>query len=168
MATNVDYSKTDEPLWAGAASALRINRRIENDEIPLFVQRCVLDATRWEVDGTRYEKWRAANGNENANKNGNGNGNGDGNGDNRAAEWRDKVVIPHLQQRFDGLELRDDDRLYGIRYDTEEEIDEQIDERFYNPQQLRGSMLAKCPGQRWLFALGCCRRYKPQERARLS
>jgi hypothetical protein len=24
-------------------------------------------------------------------------------------------------------------------------------------------MLAKCPGQRWLFALGCCRRYRPQE-----
>ena len=158
MATNVDCSKTDEPLYAGAASALRINRRIENDEIPLFVQRCVIDATCWEVDGTRYEQWRAEN----------GNGNGNGNGDNRAAEWRDEVVIPHLQQRFDGLELRDDDRLYGIRYDTEEEIDEQIDERFYSPEQLRGSMLAKCPGQRWLFALGCCRRYKPQERARLS
>jgi hypothetical protein len=38
---------------------------------------------------------------------------------------------------------------------------EEIDERFYDPQQLRGCMLAKCPGQRWLFALGCCRRYRP-------
>ncbi|MGA7075586.1 MAG: hypothetical protein WBZ42_03440 [Halobacteriota archaeon] len=142
MATNATSTQMGEPLYAGVAAALRINRRIENDEIPLFVQRCVIDATRWEVDGTRYDQWRAEN----------------GNGKVPAAEWRDKVVIPHLQQRFDGLELRDDDHLYGIRHDTVEEIDE----RFYNPQQLRGSMLAKCPGQRWLFALGCCRRYRPQ------
>ena len=149
-ATNVASVETGIPLYAGAASALRINRLIENDEIPLFVQRCIIDATRWEVDGTRYDHWRA--------ENGNGNSNGNGNGDNPAAEWRDEVVIPHLQQQFDGLELRDDDHLYGIRYDTEEEIGE----RFYNSQQLRGSMLAKCPGQRWLFALGCCRRYRSQ------
>jgi hypothetical protein len=160
MATNVASAETGIPLYAGAASALRINRRIENDEIPLFMQRCVIDATRWEVDGTRYDQWRA--------ENGNGNSNGNGNGDNPAAEWRDEVVIPYLQQQFEGLKLRDDDHLYGIRYDTEEQIDEQIDERFYNPQQLRGYMLAKCPGQRWLFALGCCRRHRPQQRSRLS
>jgi len=84
MATNVDCSKTDEPLYAGAASALRINRRIENDEIPLFVQRCVIDATCWEVDGTRYEQWRAEN----------------GNGTDHAVKWRDEVVTPYLQQRW--------------------------------------------------------------------
>ena len=142
MATNVTSTQLDEPLYPGVASALRINRRIENEEIPVFVRRCVIDATRWEVEGTRYDQWRAEN----------------GNGKGHAAEWREKVVIPHLQERFDGLELRDDDRLYGIRHETEEEIDE----RFYNPQQLRGCMLAKCPGQRWLFALGCCRRHRPQ------
>ncbi len=142
MATNVMSTKTDEQLYAGAASALRVNRRIEKDEIPLFVRRCVIDATRWEVDEMRYDQWHAHN----------------GNGKSPAAEWRDEVIIPHLQQRFDGLELRDDDHLYGVRQDTEEKIDE----RFYNPQQLRGCMLAKCPGQRWLFALGCCRRHRPQ------
>jgi len=141
MATNVTSIQSGEPRCAGSSSALRVNRRIENEEIPLFVQRCVVDATCWEVDGTRYDQWRAEN----------------GNGKVPAAEWRDKVVIPHLQERFDGLELRDDDRLYGIRQDTVEVIDE----RFYDPQQLRGCMLAKCPGQRWLFALGCCRRYRP-------
>ncbi|MGZ8876212.1 MAG: hypothetical protein ACXW1F_06985 [Halobacteriota archaeon] len=142
MATNVANIQTYEPLDAGTSSALRINRRIENKEIPLFIRRCVIDATRWEVDGTRYDQWRAENGNRKI----------------PAAEWREQVVIPHLQARFDGLELRDDDRLYGIRHDTAEEINE----RFYNPQQLRGAMLAKCPGQRWLFALGCCRRHRPQ------
>jgi hypothetical protein len=142
MATLAASEQTCEPLDAGTSSALRVNRRIEKDEIPLFVRRCVIDATRWEVDGARYEKWRAENGNGKA----------------PAAEWREKVVIPHLQERFDGLELRDDDRLYGIRQETAEEIDK----RFYNPQQLRGAMLAKCPGQRWLFALGCCRRHRPQ------
>jgi hypothetical protein len=129
-------------LCAGVASALRINRRIENDEIPLFMQRCVIDATRWEVGGTQYEQWCAEN----------------GNGKDPAVKWRDEVVTPYLQQRFDGLELRGDGHLCGIRHDT----DEEIDERFYDTQQLRGSMLAKCPGQRWLFALGCCRRYRPQ------
>jgi hypothetical protein len=142
VATNATSAQMGEQLDAGTASALRINRRIENDEIPLFMQRCVIDATRWEVDGTRYDQWQAQNGNENG----------------PAAEWRDHVVIPHLQERFDGLELRDNDRLYGIRHDALE----QIDERFYNPQQLRGAMLAKCPGQRWIFALGCCRRKRPR------
>jgi hypothetical protein len=142
MATNATSTQMGEPIDAGTASALRINRRIENDEIPLFMQRCVIDATRWEVDGTRYDQWRT--------QNGNGNG--------PAVEWRDQVVIPHLQEQFDGLELRDNDRLYGIRHDASE----QIDEHFYNPQQLRGAMLAKCPGQRWLFALGCCRRHRPK------
>jgi hypothetical protein len=60
--------------------------------------------------------------------------------------------MPYLQQRFDELELRGDGHLCGIRHDT----DEEIDESFYDTQQLRGFMLAKCPGQRWLFALGCC------------
>jgi len=143
MATNVTSTQTGELLCAGVAPALRINRRIENDEIPLFMQRCVIDATRWEVGGTRYEEWRAQN----------------GNAKDSAVKWRDEVVTRHLQQRFDGLELRCDGHLCGIRHDT----DEEIDERFYDTQQLRGSMLAKCPGQRWLFALGCCRRYRPHE-----
>ncbi|MGA3199789.1 MAG: hypothetical protein ABSD89_10345 [Halobacteriota archaeon] len=106
-------------MYAGLASALRINRRIENDEIPLFVQRCVIDATRWEVGGTQYEQWRAEN----------------GNGKDPAVKWRDEVVTPYLQQRFDGLELRGDGNLCDIRHDT----DEEIDERFYDTQQLGGS-----------------------------
>jgi hypothetical protein len=28
------------------------------------MQRCVIDATRWEVGGTQYEQWRAENGME--------------------------------------------------------------------------------------------------------
>jgi hypothetical protein len=143
MAKHVESINTCEPLDAGTSAALRINRRIENDEIPLFMRRCIIDATRWEVDGTRYDEWRSENGNAKI----------------PAAEWREQVVIPHLQERFDGLEVRDDDRIYGIRHDTAEEINEQ----FYNPQQLRGAMLAKCPGQRWLFALGCCRRNRPPQ-----
>jgi hypothetical protein len=143
MATIDANRETDEKLDAGTSAALRVNRRIQKDEIPLFMRRCIIDTTLWEVDGTRYDEWRAEN----------------GNGKVPAADWRDRVVIPHLQQRFDGLELRDDDRLYGIRNDTAEEINE----RFYNPQQLRGAMLAKCPGQRWLFTLGCCRRNRPPQ-----
>ena len=142
MATNVASTQTGGLLYAGVAWALRINRRIENDEIPLFMQRCVIDATRWEVCGTQYEQWRVEN----------------GNGKDPAVKWRDEVVTPYLQQRFDGLELRGDGHLCGIRHDA----DEEIDERFYDTQQLWGSMLAKCLGQRWLFALGCCRRYRPQ------
>jgi len=140
MATNVAGSVGPQPLDAGVASALRINRRIQNDEIPLFIRRCVIDTTRWEVNGTRYEQWRASN------------------RDCHASRWRDEVVIPHLQERFDGLLLREDDRLYGIKLDAKEEIDA----RFYNSDQLRGCMMAKCEGQRWLFALGCCRRHKPR------
>ena len=64
MATNVASTQTGGLLYAGVAWALRINRRIENDEIPLFMQRCVIDATRWEVGGTQYEQWRAENGME--------------------------------------------------------------------------------------------------------
>jgi hypothetical protein len=60
-----------------------------------------------------------------------------GNGKIPAAEWRQQVVILHLQQRFDGLELRDKASLYGIRHDTAKEINK----RFYNPQQLRGRCL---------------------------
>jgi hypothetical protein len=55
MPTNVASTQTGGLLYAGVASVLRINRRIENDEIPLFMQRCVIDATRWEVGGTQYE-----------------------------------------------------------------------------------------------------------------
>jgi hypothetical protein len=46
MATNVTSTQTGELLCAGVAPALRINRRIENDEISLFMQRCVIEATR--------------------------------------------------------------------------------------------------------------------------
>jgi hypothetical protein len=63
MATNVASTQTGGLLYAGVASALWINRRVETDEIPLFMQRCVIDATRWEVCGTQYEQWRAENGN---------------------------------------------------------------------------------------------------------
>ncbi|MGA8070403.1 MAG: hypothetical protein WB946_02730 [Halobacteriota archaeon] len=84
MATNVASTQTGGLLYAGVASALRINRRIENDEISLFLQRCVIDATRWELGGTQYEQWRAEN----------------GNGTDHAVKWRDEVVTPYLQQRW--------------------------------------------------------------------
>lgn len=84
MATNVASTQTGGLLYAGVASALRINRRIENDEISLFLQRCVIDATRWEVGGTQYKQWRAEN----------------GNGTDHAVKWRDEVVTPYLQQRW--------------------------------------------------------------------
>ena len=34
----------------------------------------------------------------------------------------------------------------------------QIDEGFYDPELLEECLLAKCPGQGWRFALGCCRK----------
>ena len=62
------------------------------------MQRCAIDAARWEVDGTRYEQWCAEN----------------GNGKDPAVKWRDEVVTPYLQQRFEGLELRGDGHLCSI------------------------------------------------------
>ncbi len=140
MVTNTMTFDGEEQLLWGTASSLRVNRRIENSEIPLFMQQCVIDATQWEVEGTQYDQWRAQN----------------GNGRYSASEWRDHVVTSYLQQRFEGLEVDDDNHLYGVRGSAREEIDT----RFYNRRQLQGSMLARCPGQGWLFALGCCRRMR--------
>ncbi len=138
MATNMVTFDAGQQLLCGTAPALKVNRRIENSEIPLFMQQCIIDATQWEVEGMRYQHWHTQN----------------GNGRHSGAKWRDHVVTPYLQQRFEGLEVDDDNRLYGVRGSVKEEIDR----GFYNPYQLQGSMLARCPGQRWLFALGCCRR----------
>ncbi len=138
MATNVMTIDMGEYLSCGTAPSLRVNRRIENTEIPLFMRQCIIDATQWEVEGVRYDQWRLQN----------------GNGRYSDVEWRDHVVAPYLQQRFEGLEVDDDNRLYGVRGNVKEEIDT----RFYDPRHLQGSMLARCPGQGWLFALGCCRR----------
>ena len=70
------------------------------------------------------------------------------------ATWLDDILIPYLQRRFEALEVREDGRLFGIRRDTEEEIDQ----RFYGPELLEECSLAKCPGHGWRFALGCCRK----------
>jgi len=114
--------------------------RIENDEIAGFIAGCTGDAIQWEVDGMRYEHWKADHATEN----------------DPASAWRDEVVIPYLQRQFEVLEVHDDGRLFGIRRDAEE----QIDQRFYDPELLEGCLLAKCPGQGWRFALGCCRKQR--------
>ncbi len=110
---------------------------IARDDIPsFFVSTCVVDVTRWEVDGTSFESWRA----------------GHDGADDPSGRWRDEVVVPHFQQRFDALKVDEEGRLYGVRGDVEEEIDE----RFYDPVLLKECLGAKCPGQGWHFALGCC------------
>jgi hypothetical protein len=112
--------------------------RIENDEIPSFIARCAIDALQWEVEGTRFEQWAVDRGQE----------------DDPIATWRDDVVIPYLQRQFEVLEVHEDGRLFGIRRDTEEAIEQ----GFYDPELLEACLLAKCPGQGWRFALGCCRK----------
>ncbi len=89
MATNVMAIKTGEDVTRGTAPSLRINRRIENPEIPLFIRQCVIDATQWEVDGVRYNQWRGEN----------------GNGMHSDAEWLDKVIIPTCRNALKGLKL---------------------------------------------------------------
>ncbi len=142
MATNAMTIGVGDDVSLGTAPSLRINRRIESAEIPQFFRQCIIDATQWEVNGTRYDQWRAENGNRKYSD----------------AEWRDQVVIPYLQRHFEGLEVDNDNRLYGVRGN----VKEKIDERFYDPRQLQGSILARCPGQGWQFALGCCRRMHPR------
>jgi hypothetical protein len=112
--------------------------RIENDEIAGFIAGCAGEAIQWEVDGMRYEQWKADHATET----------------DPASTWRDEVLIPYLQGQFEALEVHDDGRLFGIRRDTQE----QIDEGFYDPELLEECLLAKCPGQGWRFALGCCRK----------
>ncbi|HYA33574.1 MAG TPA: hypothetical protein VEG65_06245 [Candidatus Bathyarchaeia archaeon] len=112
--------------------------RIENDEIPSFITRCAVNALQWEVNGLRYEQWAA----ERRQK------------DDRFVCWRDDILIPHLQRQFAALEVHEDGRLLGIRRDTEERIDQGA----YDPELLESCLLAKCPGQGWRFALGCCRK----------
>ena len=111
--------------------------RIEKDEIPFFIAGCAVEAIQWEVEGTRYEEWRA-----------------ERERDDPSSTWRDEVVIPYLQRRFEALEVHEDGRLFGIRRDTQE----QIAQGFYDPELLEECLLAKCPGQGWRFALGCCRK----------
>ena len=112
--------------------------RIENDEIPSFIAGCAVEATEWEVEGKRYEQWYAEHEHT----------------DDPLSAWRDEVVIPYLQRHFEALEVHEDGRLFGIRRNTEE----QIDQGFYDPELLEECLLAKCPGQGWRFALGCCRK----------
>lgn len=112
--------------------------RIEHDDIPLFITGCAVEALQWEVEGMRYEEWRAER----------------GRADDASSAWRDEVVIPYLQRQFEALEVHEDGCLFGIRRDTQE----QIDEGFYDPELLEECLLAKCPGQGWRFALGCCRK----------
>jgi len=112
--------------------------RIEKDEIPFFIAGCAVEAIQWEVEGMRYEEWRAE---------------GE-RGDDPSALWSDEIVMPYLQRRFEALEVHEDGRLFGIRRDTQE----QIDKGFYDPELLEECLLAKCPGQGWRFALGCCRK----------
>jgi hypothetical protein len=116
---------------------MTLSLRIENDEIPSFITGCVVDALRWEVEGMHYDQWSS-----------------DYDGDDPFAAWRDDVVIPYLQRQFQALEVHEDGRLFGIRRDTEEEIEPS----FYDPELLEECLLAKCPGQGWRFALGCCRK----------
>ncbi len=110
---------------------------IARDDIPsFFLSGCVVDVTRWEVDGTSFERWRADH----------------AGADDPPGQWRDEVVVPDFQRRFDALKIGEDGHLFGVRGDVEEEVDE----RFYNPRVLQACMSSKCPGQGWQFALGCC------------
>ncbi len=110
---------------------------IARDDIQSFFSSgCVVDVTRWEAAETSFERWRADH--ENA--------------DDQSDTWRDEVVVPYFQGRFDALKVDESGRLYGVRGDEEEEIEE----RFYNPELLKACMGSKCPGQGWQFALGCC------------
>ncbi len=111
--------------------------QIARDDIPLFLSSgCIVDITRWEIDGTSFECWRADH--EGA--------------DDPSDQWRDEVVTPYFQHRYEALKVDEGGRLYGIRANTEEEIDE----RFYESELLKECLGAKCPGQGWQFALGCC------------
>lgn len=74
--------------------------RIEKDEIPFFIAGCAVEAIQWEVEGMRYEEWRAER----------------ERGDDPSATWRDEIVIPYLQRRFEALEVHEDGRLFGIRH----------------------------------------------------
>ncbi|MGZ4906517.1 MAG: hypothetical protein ACXV5T_07275 [Halobacteriota archaeon] len=111
--------------------------QIAHDDLPsFFLSGCVVDVTRWEADGTSFERWRAGHDESN----------------DLPGQWRDEVVVPYFQRRFDALKVDENGHLYGVRGNTEGEIDE----RFYDPGLLKECMGAKCPGQRWHFALGCC------------
>ncbi len=110
---------------------------IARDDIPLFFSSgCIVDVTKWKVGDTSFKRWCASCSSE----------------DDPSSQWRDEVIIPHFQQRFDMLKVDVNGCLYGMRGETEEKIDE----RFYDPQLLRKCLGAKCSGQGWHFALGCC------------
>jgi hypothetical protein len=112
--------------------------RIENDDIPFFITGCAAEAIQWEVEGKGYEQWRAER----------------ERGADSPSTWRNEIVIPYLQRQFEALEVHEDGRLFGVRRDKQE----QIDQGFYDPELLAECLLAKCPGQGWRFALGCCRK----------
>jgi hypothetical protein len=99
--------------------------RVENDEIPSFITRCAVDALQWEVEGRNYEQWSIDHKGE----------------ENLFSTWRDDVIIPYLQQQFEALEVHEDGRLYGIRRDTEEEIDQ----GFYIPNSLSNACSLSVP-----------------------
>ncbi len=111
--------------------------QVARDDMPSFFSSgCMVDVTRWEVDGVSFECWRAD----------------QSNADDPAGQWRDQIVVPYFQRRFDALKIDEHGRLYGLHDDVEEEIDS----RFYDANLLRECMSAKCAGQGWHFALGCC------------
>jgi hypothetical protein len=112
--------------------------RIEKEDIPLFISGCGIEALQWEIEGVHFEQWRAER----------------NQGDDPSSAWRNEVVIPYLKRQFEALEVHEDGRLFGIRLGKEE----QIDEGFYDAELLEECLLAKCPGQGWRYALGCCRK----------
>ena len=101
--------------------------RIEKDEIPFFIAGCAVEALQWKVGGMRDQEWHAER----------------ERGDDPSATWRNEIVIPCLQRPFEALEVHEDGRLFGIRRDEQE----QIDEGFYDPELLEECLLAKCPRQ---------------------
>jgi len=57
-----------------------------------------VEAPQWEVGGMRCEEWHAER----------------ERGDDPSATWRDEIVIPCLQRRFEALEVHEAGRLFGI------------------------------------------------------
>ncbi|MFZ0926884.1 MAG: hypothetical protein WB581_01890 [Halobacteriota archaeon] len=102
--------------------------RIEKDEIPFFIAGCAVEAIQWEVEGMRYEEWHAER----------------ERGDDPSATWRDEIVVPYLQRRFEALEVHKDGRLFGIRRETQE----LIDEGFLRSRTARGMFARQMSGTR--------------------
>jgi hypothetical protein len=122
--------------------------RIEHHEIEQFITQCTGDATRWTTGGTDFDRWCNSN-NEN--------------GKCAETEWLTEVVIPYLKHQFDRLEVREDGCLYGVRNGT----NEVLPPNSYDVDSVSTCMVAECLGQRWKFALGCCRKRTMQRNIHL-